>query len=75
MEYRGVIDENGILIAFGRDEDQSGPYHETGTWCDFTFTSFPETSVSLDIHDHKFLFKVVDNEIVARTQEEIDSDV
>jgi len=69
--YRGVIDSNNVLVAFGMDEGQSGDYNGIGTWCDFTFESFPE---SIAESEEKMLFKVVDGAVVARTQEEVDGD-
>jgi len=71
MIYRGVVDANNILIAFGLDTNQSGNYNDVGTWCDFTFEEFPETTIE---DSQKMLFKVVNNVIVARTQEEVDSE-
>jgi hypothetical protein len=70
--YRGIVDSNGVLIAFGVDFGQSGDYDNgSGTWCDFTFTEFPEI---LAVGEDKMLFKVVDGAVVARTQEEVDAE-
>lgn len=75
VTYRGVVDAGSVLIAFGVDDNQSGAYHDMGTWCDFTFTEFPVSEVTVPEGVNVFLFKVSDGTIVARTQEEVDADI
>jgi len=75
VTYRGVTDTEGRMIAFGVDDNQSGAYHDMGTWCDFTFTSFPATEVVVPEGKTAFLFKTSSGLVVVRTQEEVDADL
>ncbi len=73
--YRGVVDSNNIVIAFGVDFNQKGNYNDIGTWCDFTFTEFPVTNATVPEGKSAFLFKIENSQVVERTQEEIDSEL
>jgi len=75
VTYRGVEDGSSRLIAFGVDDNQSGAYHDMGTWCNFTFTEFPEITVTVPEGSNVFLFKTSSGVVVARTQEEVDADL
>lgn len=77
MVYRAAIDGNNIVICIGRDENQSGAYHDMGTWCDFTFDVIP--SIPSDVRELVgdrntiSLLKVEDDEIVPRTLAEVEA--
>ena len=75
VTYRGVVDGSNRMIAFGVDDNQSGAYHDMGTWCDFTFTEFPVSEVTVPEGVNVFLFKVSDGTIVVRTKEEVNADI
>jgi len=82
--FRCVTDTNGKVICIGKDRGQGGTdYPETGekmgVWEDFTFTTIPEvpaeTLTWITANDWQGnCHKVVDNEIVVKTLEEIQND-
>lgn len=74
--YRAVKDLNSdTVIAIANDENQSGNYHDTGVWCDFTFEAMPE--IPQEVMDYAIqnevdsVFKIVDNSIICKTMEEL----
>lgn len=74
--YRAIKDNNSdTVIAIGMDESQSGPYHDVGIWCDFTFSEIPEIpqDVSEYMQDNKLssVLKVVENTVVCKTLVEL----
>ena len=77
--YRAVKDLNSDdVIAIGMDEGQGGkPYHDLGTWCEFTFGQIPEIPKEImDLFmekklEGKILLKVVENSVIAKTLEEL----
>lgn len=78
--YRAAINESNVVICIGMDENQSGAYHDMGTWCDFTFNSIPELSQELKdlLAAHMQLpscLKVVNNEVVLRSVAEVEADL
>jgi len=75
--FRGQVNSNNIMVSYYSDENQSGQFNEELTWCNFTFDSFPVSDVVISMDNPErmdYLYKVVNNEIVARTQAEVDAD-
>jgi len=57
MAYRGAKNVNGVIIAIGNDEGQSGDYAGMGTWCDFTFESVPTFTPVAGAAESPMMFK------------------
>lgn len=81
MAYRCVT-ENGVdgrVICIGNDENQgTQPYNQEGIWCDFTFEIIPSPSFEFyewlqENNYNQSLLKVVDNQVVLYTMEELSS--
>lgn len=80
MIYRAAKDENGVVVCIGRDENQSGAYHDMGEWCDFTFEEIPAIdsevgALGFQVTRGISLLKVEDGEIKARTLAEVQADL
>jgi len=78
MAFRVATDVNGIVLAFGPDEGQSGDYGSgAGTWETFSVSEIPQpASGVLEYVQSRPLFyplsaKVVNGEVVSRTLEEL----
>lgn len=76
MRYRAAVDVNGIVIAFGLDENQIGAYDGTATWESFTFNELPAmgTGVQDYLNGRPFtvpVFKVITGAVASRTLEEL----
>lgn len=75
--YRCVkSNDSDEVLAIGMDEGQGGnDYHGVGTWCEFTVESFPEVPLEyfevVKKYPGRSLFKVVNNEVVLKTLEEV----
>ena len=77
--YRCVTENgiDGIITAIGLDESQGGEdYNGVGKWNMFTFTEIPqpEGAILELIQQNQYMnsiLKVVDNQVVVRTVEEI----
>ena len=80
MIYRAAKDENNVVICIGRDENQSGAYHDMGEWCNFTFEQIPQipsevSALGLDALRGISLLKVEEDQVVARTLEEVEAEL
>ena len=81
--YRCVTQNgvDGIVMAIGLDEKQGGiNYNDVGIWCLFTFEEIPQPNGDvLDlISENRYMnsvLKVVDNQVVVRTLEEIQTEL
>jgi hypothetical protein len=76
MIYRGVVDKDNNLIVVSIDKNQTGDYNKIGTWCDFTFTTFPEISEDASLFNAFAinilpLVKVVNKTLVPHTLADI----
>ena len=76
MIYRGVVDKDNNLVVVSIDKNQTGNYHKIGTWCDFTFTTFPEISEDASLfnayaNNRVSLIKVVNKTLVPHTLADI----
>lgn len=80
--YRAVkSNTSDDVIAVGYDENQGGQaYLDCGTWCEFTFTEFPEVDYEclklIQEKDYNIpLYKIKDNEIVSKTIKEVQDEI
>ena len=78
--YRAAYDINNVVICIGMDENQSGAYGDSGTWCNFTFAVIPE--LANDVKEAMATagklvsgLKVVNGELVLRTLQEVQADL
>lgn len=80
MVYRAAVNNDGLVICIGRDENQSGAYHDMGTWCDFTFEVIPEIpsevmALGMETLRGIALLKSEGGEIVARSLAEVEAEL
>lgn len=81
--YRCVTENgtDGILICIGCDENQGGnDYNGVGKWCLFTFEEIPQPTQEISdfMVQNDFrnsILKVLDNQVVLRTLEELQAEV
>lgn len=80
MIYRAAKDNEGVVVCIGRDEDQSGAYHDMGEWCDFTFEEIPAidsevAALGMQVTRGVSLLKIENGQIVARSLAEVQADL